>query len=105
MHPICYFRTDNIHVMGPFPAPDFTLRQLAAAARIDSAGHDELDDIAAALRVRDSGRRYNLKIRRARLHHAVAAIRRRAQEHGFNRAKRAAFIGPLTIAQKNGHPF
>lgn len=105
MHPICYFRTDNIDVTGPFPAPRWINSYLDAEKRVDTAKHAELDEIEANLRILTSGKRLKLKDRRSRLHHDVKAAFRRAQEQGFSEAKRAAFIGPLTISQQNGHPF
>ena len=106
MHPMCYFRTDNIQVMGPFPASEWATKQLSIETEIDTARHARLDEICEHLGIRDHrGPRYPLKIRRIRLHHHMAAVRRRAQEGAFVTARRAAFIGPLTIAQQNGHPF
>ena len=106
MHPMCYFRIDNIQVMGPFPAGEWATRQLAFEPEIATAGHARLDEINERLGIRyHRGPRHTLKVRRAQLGHHMEYLRRRVQMGAFLTARRAAFIGPLTIAQQNGHPF
>ena len=106
MHPICYFRTDNISVNGPFPISSRTQFELDLCAEAQNASHARIDEINELLyRLPTRGKRSLLKYRRESFIHNANSIRRRAQKNAFIIAKREAFIGPLTISQKNGHPF
>ena len=109
MHPSCYFRTDNIEVMGPFRVTGPVLKFCAVECEIASAGHARLYEIETmfnlTMRGTRRGTRPTLKIRRMRLIHDIDSARRRAQRIAFTQARRDRFIGPLTIHQANGHPF
>jgi len=106
MHPICYFRTDNIQVMGPFPAPSYLRRYLEVADRINTAKHAELDELEIIFyRRKFTGRRQTIQARRNGLRETIYSQCWIAQKRGFDDARRAAFIGPLTVSQQNGHPF
>jgi len=106
MHHLCYFRTDNISVNGPFPINSRTQFELELCEEGQSASHARIDEINELLYRRPiHGKRDLLKYRRESFIHNANSIRRRAQENAFAIANREAFIGPLTIQQQNGHPF
>jgi hypothetical protein len=114
MHPLCYFRTDNISVNGPFPINSRVQFELDLCEEGQNASHARIDEILELIHRRSiplrhgrdhRGNRQLLKARRKSFIYQADQIRRRAQEHAFRIAKRDAFIGPKTISMENGHPF
>ena len=105
MHPMCYYRIDNIEV-DPQPATKLEIQDRELIARVAVARHAELDEIVAKyLNIRLRGRREVLVQRRASLTYMLNGRIRQAQQSAINQARRAKFIGPLTIQMQNGHPF
>lgn len=105
MHPLCYVNVSNIEV--PEPQPSAYMQKLEdLILQVPSASHARLDEIyAEVFNVRFRGRREVLVQRRAQL---VASLRQRIASQARalqHRARMEAFIGPLTIQQRNGHPF
>ena len=107
MHPQCYFRTENIPVMGPFQSSPWADKRLALEPEIATARHARLDEIEKeiSLRRQRTKKREKLATRRKILSRDMQAIREKVQRIGFQNARRAAFIGPLTPPMENGHPF
>lgn len=106
MHPLCYYRIDNIDV-DPQPPTRWEIEAREILARVPTMRHAEIDEIEDRhfrLRYR-SKRREPLVQRRASLVHYLQARIRNAQLGAMNEARRAKFIGPLTIQMRNGHPF
>jgi hypothetical protein len=105
MHPMCYYRIDNIEV-GPQPVTEREIKAREILARVPTARHAELDQIVFEnFRIRLGGGREVLIQRRASIARMLEARIRNYQESEINRARRAKFIGPLTIQMENGHPF
>lgn len=105
MHPLCYINLSNIEV--PQPAPSAYMQKLEDLIhQVPSASHARIDEIyAEVFNVRFRGRREVLVQRRAEL---VRSLRQRINSQAralYQQAQKAAFIGPLTIQQRNGHPF
>lgn len=106
MHPMCYYRIDNIDVE-PQPPTSWEIRYREIIARVPAMRHAELDEIEDKyfhLRHRVK-RRDPLVQRRASLIHFLQARIRSVQLGAIAEARRAKFIGPLTIQMQNGHPF
>lgn len=106
MHPLCYYRIDNIEVEPQQPT-SWELKALDILVRVPTMRHAELDEIEAQhfrLRLRTK-RREVLVQRRATVTHMLQASIRNSQVGAINAARRAKFIGPLTIQMQNGHPF
>ena len=105
MHQMCYYRIDNIEVE-PQPATKWELQYQEILGRVGKASHAELDKIVLEnFRIRLGGRREVLVQRRASIASMLQARIRNAQQGAVNAARRAKFIGPLTIPMQNGHPF
>jgi hypothetical protein len=105
MHPLCYINLSNIEV--PQPTPSAYMQKLEDLIhQVPSASHARIDEIWWDIfSVRFRGRREVLVQRRAEL---VRSLRQRIASQAralHNRARMDAFIGPLTIQQRNGHPF
>jgi len=106
MHPLCYYRIDNIEVE-PQPPTKWELECHDLIARVPALRHAELDEIEDRifrLRHRTKSRDV-LVVRRAQLIQMLQHRIRRLQNGAMNEARRAKFIGPLTIQMRNGHPF
>ena len=106
MHRLCYFNTSNIEITET-PATHPQEEKLAAVAlTVPKMRHAELDEFFKKFcNIRARGRR-DLLVRRKQL--ATNAIKRQIENvrrNQINQAKRAAFVGPLTIQMRNGHPF
>ncbi len=105
MHQMCYYRIDNIEVEPQQPT-QWELRYQEILATVHNASHAELDQIMRQhFRVRVKGRREVLVQRRSTVANMLQHRIRNAQEGAVNAARRAKFIGPLTIQMQNGHPF
>lgn len=105
MHQMCYYRIDNIEVE-PQPVTRREIQARELIARVATARHAELDQIMAEhFNVRLRGRRDVLVQRRASITSMLQSRIRNAQVGAINAARRAKFIGPLTIQMQNGHPF
>ena len=105
MHPLCYINLSNIEVEQPAPSP-YMQKLEDLILQVPTASHARIDEIwAEVFNVRFRGRRDVLVQRRADL---VASLRRRIASQAralYQQAQKEAFIGPLTIQQRNGHPF
>ena len=106
MHSLCYVNISNIEV--PQPAPSKYMLELERLIEeVPTASHARLDEIWASVynihpRVK---RRDPLVQRRA---HLVTTLRGRIASQARGQmyyARMEKFIGPLTIQQRNGHPF
>ena len=105
MHHMCYYRIDNIEVEPQTPT-QWELRYREILATVASASHAELDKIMTEhFRISLRGRREVLVQRRASITSLLQHRIRSAQQGAINTARRAKFIGPLTIQMQNGHPF
>ena len=105
MHQMCYYRIDNIEVE-PQPPTQWELRYQDILATVARASHAELDQIMTEhFRITLRGRRQVLVQRRATVASMLQHRIRNAQVGAVNAARRAKFIGPLTIQMANGHPF
>lgn len=105
MHPLCYYRIDNIEVE-PQPPTKWEIETRATLATVPSASHAALDQILLQYyRVKLTGRREVLVQRRATVTNLLLARIRNLQRNEENRVRRERFIGPLTIQMANGHPF
>lgn len=104
MHPICYFRIDNIEVDQPAVSDrEIMLRDLIPT--VETARHAQLDAIEKRLYMRFGTKGKKLKFRRATLARYIECQIQNDRKSRLIHAKRDAFIGPLTIAMQNGHPF
>lgn len=106
MHPLCYYRIDNIEAEQPAPSK-YMLELEQLILEIPTASHARLDEIwASVYNVRHQrGRRDVLVQRRA---HLITSLRQRITSQAralHQRARMEKFIGPLTIQMQNGHPF
>ena len=105
MHPMCYYRIDNIEVE-PQPATRWELQYREILATVPTASHAVLDQIMTEhFRIRLGGRREVLVQRRATVTSMLEHRIRSAQQSAINAARRQRFVGPLTIQMANGHPF
>ena len=106
MHQMCYYRIDNIEVE-PQPATQQEIRARELLACVPAMRHAELDAVMSAhFNVRFATKRREVLVqRRATLVHMLQARIRNAQSGAVDAARRAKFIGPLTIQMRNGHPF
>ncbi len=106
MHPLCYYRIDNIDVE-PQPVTRWEIEAHEMLARVPAMRHAELDAVMSAkFNFRFANKRRDvLAVRRATLIQMLNARIRNAQQSAINTARRAKFIGPLTIQMQNGHPF
>lgn len=108
MHHMCYVNISNIELD---VEPGLTPREIRLAellAEVDTASHAKIDEICQLLYINyllPRGRRPKLAERRARLRNIIQARLRNNRRAVIDQAKLNAFIGPLTPAQKNGHPF
>lgn len=105
MHPLCYINLSNIEVEQPAPSP-YMQKLEELILQVPTASHARIDEIwAEVFNVRFRGRRAVLVQRRADL---IASLRRRIASQAralYQQAQKEAFIGPMTIQQRNGHPF
>lgn len=105
MHPLCYVNISNIEVEQPAPSP-YMQKLEHLILQVPTASHSRIDEIWWDIfSVRFRGRRDLLVQRRAGL---VQSLRRRIDSQAralYQQAQKEAFIGPMTIQQRNGHPF
>jgi hypothetical protein len=106
MHPLCYYRIDNIDVE-PQPPSKWEIECQDLIARVPAMRHAELDEVEdQVFRLRHRTKRRDVLVqRRATLISMLHNRIRRLQIGAMNEARRARFIGPLTIQMRNGHPF
>jgi hypothetical protein len=106
MHPLCYIKTDNIEVEVP-EQTEQERKILSLLENVEKSSHADLDELFSILhpyRVM-RGNRDPLKYRRMHFINSVEAKVRVIQRSALAKARIDAFIGPLTIQQRNGHPF
>lgn len=105
MHPLCYVNISNIEADQPPPSA-YMQKLEELILQVPTASHARIDEIwAEVFNVRFRGRRDVLVQRRADLVHS---LRRRIDSQAralHYQARKDKFIGPLTIQQRNGHPF
>jgi len=105
MHQMCYYRIDNIEVE-PQPVTRWEIQCRNLLDIVPRASHAQLDEIMTEyFHIRVGGRREVLAQRRATVTSMLEHRIRNAQQAAINAARRAKFIGPLTIQMANGHPF
>ena len=106
MYHMCYVNISNIELD---QEPDFTpheIRLMELQDQVATASHAKIDEICQLLYFKAMrNRRAKLAERRAQLHNYIQGRRKTQRQAVINQAKLSAFIGPLTPAQKNGHPF
>lgn len=110
MHALCYFRTDNIDITGPFPLPEYHSNIVEYLSELEQVKrHSQIDELEKKIlrnsRIHTAGHKMTIRDRKIRIANKAASILRDVQDQAFRRAKREAFIGPLTIQMENGHPF
>lgn len=106
MHPLCYINLSNIEVDQP-PPSEYMLMLEDLILQVPTASHARIDEIYKSIfNIRFATKRRNVLVsRRAEL---ISTLQRRiaSQARALHyQARKAAFIGPLTIQQRNGHPF
>jgi hypothetical protein len=106
-HPLCYFNTNNIEITETPPTHPYEEKLAAIIPTIPKMSHAELDKFEAKFcNIRGHrGRRDLLALRRNRAQHQLDNQIKNVRRGQINEFKRAAFIGPLTIQMRNGHPF
>jgi hypothetical protein len=106
MHQLCYFNTSNIEITET-PATHPQEEQLAAVAlTVPTMRHADLDEFFKKFcNIWERGRRKLLVHRKQQATNTIKRQIENVRRNQINQAKRAAFIGPLTIQMRNGHPF
>lgn len=107
MHSICYINVKGITLETEPELSKLELKLLAILETISKASHAGLDEIALKVfnHVELRSRRPKLDDRRKRYASRMHAQLELERENIIHNAKINKFIGPLTMAQENGHPF
>jgi hypothetical protein len=105
MHHLCYFNTSNIEITEtPATHPQEEM-WAEIIPTIPKMRHADLDELFAKLRSYRRGKRDIIVQRRSTATYLIESKIRNIRSCQISAAKRAAFIGPLTGAMQNGHPF